>query len=80
MNPDDVIPVILAQHRAIDLLMAMLIQTNTGFMPSTSGEIWSAVENGHDLLCKLDPARFSRAPRRMSTAIQQCSPGSKETH
>ncbi len=39
-----------AQHEAIDRLMAMLIAARTGFLPSKSGQIWEALNQGNDAI------------------------------
>lgn len=36
-----------AQHEAIDLLFARLIQLDPNFFPSKSGKPWEATKKGH---------------------------------
>ncbi len=35
-----------AQHKALDILFAMLIQKDEGFLPSKSGQPWEAIVEG----------------------------------
>lgn len=41
-----------AQHRAIDILFAMLATAKPDFLPSKSGEPWDAAQKGHAVLRK----------------------------
>ena len=35
------------QHRAIDLLLAMMLERDKTFRPTQAAPIWNAVANGH---------------------------------
>jgi hypothetical protein len=54
--PDDITSELLraceAQHEAIDRLFAMLIGNHTGFLPSHSGQPWTALLMGHAAITK----------------------------
>ena len=43
-----------AQHKAIDLLMAMLVECKPGFMPSKSGQPWKALLAGNAAIEKAE--------------------------
>jgi len=39
-----------AQHQAIDLLLALLLERDKTFRPTQAVPIWKAVEDGHNLI------------------------------
>ena len=43
-----------AQHQAIDILFAMLIQRDKAFFPSKSGQPWEAIIEGNRVLAKAE--------------------------
>ena len=48
----DMYQALKAQHDAIDILFAMLIERDQTFFPSKSGKPWEAIEQGNKALAK----------------------------
>lgn len=46
----DLLAACKAQHEAIDRLFAMLINLDHGFLPSKSGQPWSAINQGNEAI------------------------------
>lgn len=44
----------LAQHEAIDILFAMLIEAKPGFLPSQSGKPWEALLKANAAIVKAE--------------------------
>jgi len=43
-----------AQHEAIDILFAMLIERDKSFFPSKSGRPWEAIRQGNEALAEVE--------------------------
>jgi len=52
-RPPEVLEALKAQHQAIDRLFAELIQRDSNFFPSKSGQPWEAAQKGNALIQKL---------------------------